>query len=72
LNALHYFVISGNEQALEFCFKQGVKWMTDIFGNNPLNYALERGDRSVLEMVYEGLFIMESSDRELAMRSLPL
>ena len=37
--------------------------MNDTFGKNPLNYALEIGDKNVLETIFEGLYNMDVSER---------
>lgn len=50
--SLHYFTICGNVDALEFCFKKRIKWTKDVFGKDPLDYALESMDKSVLEAIY--------------------
>lgn len=45
INALHFFAISLNEDALAFCFKEEVVWTKDVFGKDPLDYAIESGNR---------------------------
>jgi hypothetical protein len=54
------------------CFKKRVRWINDIFGKSPLDYALQSGDRSSIEAVIKGLFETEYEDRETVMRELPL
>lgn len=39
VNALHYFVFSSHLKGIEFCFANGVKFIRDSFGKNPLDYA---------------------------------
>lgn len=34
--------------------------MNDVFGKSPLDYALEIGNRSILETIVEGLYNMEA------------
>lgn len=60
LTALHYFVIDIKPEALAFCFRKEVIWMNDVFGKSPLDYALEIGNRSILETIVEGLYNMEA------------
>lgn len=40
VNALHYFVMKKNALAIQLCFKIGVPFLKDVFGQTPLDYAL--------------------------------
>ncbi len=72
LNSLHYFAMTHNADGIAFCFKKRVRWINDIFGKSPLDYALKAGDRQTIETVITGLFETEYEDREAVMRELPL
>jgi hypothetical protein len=52
-----------NSEGIEFCLKKRVKWMTDIFGKTPLDYALKTGDRPIIETIMKGIFEMDPFDR---------
>ena len=43
-----------------------------MFGKTPLDYALKKKDKALLEAVIQGLFETEAEERERIMRGLPL
>jgi hypothetical protein len=44
VNALHYFAIAANTDGITYCIENDVPFMNDLFGKNPLIYALESKD----------------------------
>lgn len=46
--------------------------MNDLFGKNPLIYALESKDQPTLNAVITGIYNMEPISREAVMKQIPL
>jgi hypothetical protein len=41
VNSLHWFALSGNNEAIEYCIQNGVKFQYDIWGKNPRYFAIK-------------------------------
>jgi hypothetical protein len=63
VNALHFFALSANTEGITFCFQNHVPFMTDLFGNNPLSYALASKDQPALNAVISGIYGLETETR---------
>mmetsp|Transcript_22378 Transcript_22378/g.16862 ORF Transcript_22378/g.16862 Transcript_22378/m.16862 type:complete len:103 (+) Transcript_22378:952-1260(+) len=52
-NALHYFAISTNMEAITYCFANGVDFIVDIYGKTPLHYAKESHNVLMVDTIYK-------------------
>lgn len=72
LNALHYFSKASNVEGARACFENKVKFSLDAFGKSPLDYAIETGDKLIIETILGGIDQMETEEKIKILRTLPL
>lgn len=72
LNALHYFAMTGNVEGVEICFKNKVKFIKDVFGKTPLDYAIKTADKLVIEAILKGIYESEAEEKIKIMRTIKL
>jgi hypothetical protein len=71
-NALHYFTISGNVEAINYCFENNIKFLKDTFGLNPFDYARLSKNNSVIGAVYAGINALEQDAKLKVLSQIPL
>ena len=48
---MHYFSFWNYTECVEECFKIGVKYCKDKFGNTPLEYAIKRNSKECVSLL---------------------
>jgi hypothetical protein len=71
VNALHYFVLQSHVKGIEFCFANGVKFIRDSFGKNPLDYAHLSTNQVVVDAVITGIYSLTPAERIEVLREIP-
>lgn len=72
MNSLHWFALSGNNEAIEYCIQNGVKFMYDIFGTNPLYFAIKSSDLTSINSIYKGLLKIDSDKAVEILQQIPI
>ena len=72
VNALHFFALTGNAKAIRICFENNVKFIQDVFGKTPFDYAVQTDNKVTIQAILQGILICEQKERTRIMRTLPL